>query len=796
MKKSNKDFTIISGKNYKVLRTQDFGDIVFGCPPGIVKDFAQREEDLPSKYVIPFRTFVKGRNNFDFEFIVYSFLFVKDKKEKLSIFCMPGQEERFRIILSETLFGPTFLNLLRAQFRKLPIQNKFSDKESKQFDIFLQKLAKNKRFFESFDLNLKEHNSEKQITDDIKNSFDKLLKETQWLARKKIKSLSANLTQNYLVCAYLKREMSLFTLARESQRVEFIDRIVDFYHFDDDWTVTVKGKNDKRKKLKMVQPSPSIFDLYIGKQKKLEIDISSLEPPDTNFTIQPCEKPFMGATFLGVGSGFTPNRKNSCMIAWSEGKGIMVDVLAECNVETMKYGITENDVPYTFLTHVHSDHDAGITEKILYGEKVKVISTRIIFESYLRKLEAITCFPIKILEDFFDFHEVEPNKPTKLPGFQNSYFEFDYSLHSIPTGRFTLTYKEKGFKKTIAHSGDTKYDEERISIWYEQGFFTKKRRDAILGFIWDADLIVHDVGGGMLHTHVDALKNLDKSITDKLILVHQHHEPAANQTMHFAEEGQTEVLIKERKLKKEVPLQSLKEGVLFRKLKQNHFLELCASSEIKKFKDQEIVFSQDEEGHSFFVIVDGFAEIIIDKEKYAIYEKGNFFGELAITTTNPRRRATVRAKGSLCLLEIKKEDYKKFKLPLIKDDYYKLESFFSDTINPSLLAILAFGTLEHWTKDETVIKHGSLEKDMYVLLSGEVRILDKKNKELASLSEGAIVGEIAYMKNVPRTASVLAASNDVYAIRLKTNQISNVFKLFPSFYGMVYQQMKKKEINF
>ncbi len=796
MKNMSKDFKIISGKNYKVLKTQEFGDIVFGCPPGIVKDFAKRNEELPSKYVIPFRTFVKGRNNFDFEFIVYSFLFVKEKREKLSIFCMPGQEERFRIILSETLFGPTFLNMLRAQFRKLPVQNKFSSKELKQFDALLQKVVKNKRFFESFDLNLKEHKSEKEIADDIKTCFDKLVKDTKWLANKKIKNLSVQLTENYLICAYLKREMSLFTLARESQREEFIDRIVDFYHFAEDWTVKVKGTRDKRKQLRMIQSSPSVFDLYIGRQKKIAIDISSLEPPDTNFTIQPCEKPFMGATFLGVGSGFTPNRKNSCMIAWSEGKGIMVDVLSECNVETMKYGITENDVPYTFLTHVHSDHDAGITEKILFGEKVKVISTRIIFESYLRKLEAITCFPIKILEDFFDFHEVEPNKPTKLPGFQNSYFVFDYSLHSIPTGRFTLTYKDKGFKKTIAHSGDTKYDEERIRIWYEQGFFTKKRRDAILGFIWDADMIVHDVGGGMLHTHVDALKNLDKSITDKLILVHQHDEPAGNQTMHFAEEGQTEVLIKDRKVKKDQPLQSLKEGVLFRKLKQNHFLELCARSELKKYKDQEVVFSQDEEGHSFFVIVDGFAEIIIDEEKYAIYEKGNFFGELAITTTNPRRRATVRAKGPLCLLEIKKEDYKKFNLPLIKDDYYKLESFFSDTINPSLLAILAFGTLEHWTKNDTVIKYGSLEKDMYVLLSGEVTILDKKNKELANLTEGSIVGEIAYMKNIPRTATVLAASNDVYAIRLKTNEISNVFKLFPAFYGMVYQQMKKKEIHF
>ena len=146
MKGLSRDFQIITNRNYKVLKTQEFGKIVFGCPPGIVKDFALRGEELPSKYVIPYRTFVKGRNNFDFEFIVYSFLFSSEKKRKLSVFCTPDQEDRFRIILTETLFGPTVLNMLRAQFHKITIQNKFSEKELKQFYIFIDKLSKNKLF--------------------------------------------------------------------------------------------------------------------------------------------------------------------------------------------------------------------------------------------------------------------------------------------------------------------------------------------------------------------------------------------------------------------------------------------------------------------------------------------------------------------------------------------------------------------------------------------------------------------------------------------------------------------------
>ena len=85
---------------------------------------------------------------------------------------------------------------------------------------------------------------------------------------------------------------------------------------------------------------------------------------------------------------------------------------------------------------------------------------------------------------------------------------------------------------------------------------------------------------------------------------------------------------------------------------------------------------------------------------------------------------------------------------------------------------------------------------MYVLLSGKIKVLDKQNKQIVTLVEGSVVGEIAYMINIPRTVSVCAATSNVYAVRLKSKEISNVFKLFPAFYGMVSQQMKKRKISF
>lgn len=788
----SKDFELFRGRNYRVLKTREYGNIVFGCPPGIVKDFAKRREDLPSQYVFPIRTFVKGRSNFDFEFIVYSFLFLRSKKAKIVIYCSPDQEARFRIVLEETLFGPRFHYLLQAAFRKISIKHKFSKKETRLYRSFSDHVAADQKLYELFEELLRAHASQKTLEKKLKGYFQNLLVRRKWLAEKNIYNLAGLLANSYALCAQLRKEIGLFGLTEEEKRNEFINETLDFHHFDANGIVYVPNRNDKRKKLKMVQVRPSVFEIFQGGQLKCSIDMVRMEPVKKTFNVQPIKRPFMGVTFLGVGSGFSPKHENSCLIVWAEGKGIMVDVVSESYTLAMKYGITDNDVNYTFLTHIHSDHDGGILEKILHGSRVKVISSRIIFESFLRKVEAITCLPKEVIEDFCDFIEVEPHKTIKLPGFKNSYFTFDYSLHSIPTGRFTLTYKSNGTKRTISHSGDTKYDREKINGWYRQGVFTEKRRDQILGFIWDADLIIHDVGGGTLHTELDSLKHLGRELTEKMILVHQDKEPDPKSPFRFAPEGQTEVVIGERRGSSRDEMKTIQQAMLFSKLQQNHLLELFSRSKVQRLKDKEIVFSQNDVGNSFYVILEGFAEIIINDRLLTVYEKGNFFGELAIATDNPLRRATVRAKGPLTVLKIHKKYYKQFHLPTIQDNLYKLRNYFTDILNPGLLASLAFGKLVHWNRNDTLIRYGARDTDMYVILSGQVQVANKRGRDIASLSDGDIVGEVACVRGVPRTATVVAKTDDVYAIRLKADEIKKVLKLFPSFFGTVYQTIKKR----
>ena len=83
-----------------------------------------------------------------------------------------------------------------------------------------------------------------------------------------------------------------------------------------------------------------------------------------------------------------------------------------------------------------------------------------------------------------------------------------------------------------------------------------------MGFIWDADLIIQEVGGGALHTEFGSLSHLEPSLAKKMVLVHQHKEPFQHPYFRFAYEGETDVLIKQKTSKSQSKLGLLKEVVL------------------------------------------------------------------------------------------------------------------------------------------------------------------------------------------------------------------------------------------
>ena len=312
-----------------------------------------------------------------------------------------------------------------------------------------------------------------------------------------------------------------------------------------------------------------------------------------------------------------------------------------------------------------------------------------------------------------------------------------------------------------------------------------------MGFVWDADLIIQEVGGGNLHTELSSLTHLHSSLARKVVLVHQHKEPFDHPFFRFAREGKTDVLIKSKKPKARTKLDLIKDTVLFGEVKKSQLTKIVKQSKIRKLKPGAIVFSKDEIGDNFFFILDGFAEIGISKNQSVVYEKGMFFGELAVATANPLRRATVKALSELTLMEIPKKFYTQSSLPKIIDEFYQLGNYFNNIIRPGLIASLGFGDLRHWRKGDAIFDDDLKGDLVFIIISGEVKICPQNTKNIAFLSSGDIMGQIPDWKHIPLVDHAIAHTDRVLAVGVSISELDQLFRLYPSFYGTVFKKMER-----
>lgn len=75
---------------------------------------------------------------------------------------------------------------------------------------------------------------------------------------------------------------------------------------------------------------------------------------------------------------------------------------------------------------------------------------------------------------------------------------------------------------------------------------------------------------------------------------------------------------------------------------------------------------------------------------------------------------------------------------------------------PEAMAFIRAGSVLNCRKDVPILKTGQLGREMFVILSGEVRVLAGPEKaEVARLKRGDIFGELAYLSEAPRTADVV-----------------------------------------
>ena len=69
-----------------------------------------------------------------------------------------------------------------------------------------------------------------------------------------------------------------------------------------------------------------------------------------------------------------------------------------------------------------------------------------------------------------------------------------------------------------------------------------------------------------------------------------------------------------------------------------------------------------------------------------------------------------------------------------------------------------------FSEGETIYSHNDLSDFIYLIESGEVKILSKNGLELGILGEGEIFGEVGHIIRTPRTVSAIAVKKSLIKV--------------------------------
>ncbi len=480
--------------------------------------------------------------------------------------------------------------------------------------------------------------------------------------------------------------------------------------------------------------------------------------------------PLFGITTLGSGHGFAPDAMTSGMIIWINRRGIMVDPPVNAALELVRLGVPPKILDSIILTHCHADHDAGTLQKIMMEGSITLYTTPTIFKSFIRKSSALTNIPEDLLEKATKFVPLTIGTPFNING---GMFQFNYSLHSIPTISLQAGYGGK----TMVYSSDTHNDPAYVNQLYKKGVVSESRRDFLNAFPWHRDIIFHEAGIPPLHTPMAVLTALPKEVRQRMYLVHVTQEMIPEGSdLKIAPTGLSatvELPVSPREFCQPIEiLGTYLDQPLFRNLAPEKTMEFLCIVQPQHYKANSVVIKAGEQGEYFYMIMTGQVEIVQDGSSLTSFGRSDFFGEKCLFSNEPRTASAI-AKSDIRLIAVHKQDMLAFirntpaeqtlfHLSSIQDktlrDRLDLNPIFT-SLTPSqktqLFQILTPAAAPG-SKEIPILREGEPTDACYFIAKGTVEVNRGKEK-ISSLAPGGLFGTwIIFDQTAPSPYSFLA----------------------------------------
>ncbi|MFP4329356.1 MAG: cAMP/cGMP-dependent 3',5'-cyclic-AMP/GMP phosphodiesterase [Spirochaetaceae bacterium] len=466
--------------------------------------------------------------------------------------------------------------------------------------------------------------------------------------------------------------------------------------------------------------------------------------------------PRFGVTCLGPSHGFDPNDNTSGFIIWLNRNGIMVDPPVNSTEWLLESNVNPKLIDSIILTHCHADHDAGTFQKILEEGRVAIYTTKTIMNSFLRKYSAFSGEDQEQLKTLFEFRPVYMGRPFYLHGGE---FQIQYSVHSIPTMGFRLSFQGRSFVYSSDHQGDPEVQKEML----QQGVIDERRLQQLRNFPWDSDVIYHESGIAPLHTPLTYLNSLPEEIQKKIVVYHISHKDflkVGKTKLRHAEFGVDKTLyfdanpLEHEKVQR--ILDVLKRIPFLRNLPVGKVQEFLNIAEWHSFKAGDYIIQEGTRGDTFFIIVSGSASITtaaLDRSKrIGAFE---YFGEVAILT-NSLRTADIVAETDVETLLIRKNKFLAFisgtefenvLMRLIKnrsEEYWNLmvhSPVFSQMTDYQKMWLESCFEPKDFHGSGVLIEEKKQLEGVYVIREGIVEVF-RNGKKQKTLKPGELVGEM------------------------------------------------------
>jgi CRP/FNR family cyclic AMP-dependent transcriptional regulator len=125
---------------------------------------------------------------------------------------------------------------------------------------------------------------------------------------------------------------------------------------------------------------------------------------------------------------------------------------------------------------------------------------------------------------------------------------------------------------------------------------------------------------------------------------------------------------------------------------------------------------------------------------------------------------------------------------------FRLEEFFPEFSGELCMKVFPRSGVEEYALDERLVQQGDAGRDLFLILSGRVCVVQEMGSmaaELATLEAGVVVGEVALLRDGVRTASIVAMAPTL-VFRLAFEDVGYVLQNNPPLHAHLEDLAKRR----